>query len=82
MLKQPIERTVQFLRATYIDGKVVAVGEKRTLPTGLAAELFSAGKAKFADPDPVPIPTPQADPTELPDDHPHVVTAKAATKGK
>jgi hypothetical protein len=82
MLNTPKQRTVEFVRPTYVDGKVVPVGEKRTLGTGIAAELVTARKAKFADPDPVPVPTPQVPGNELPEDHPHVATAKSAMKGK
>jgi hypothetical protein len=76
MLKQPSERTVEIIRPTYFSGVVEPVGKVMTLPTGLAAELVSANKAKFVSTMPNPVPTPMPDPKELPDDHPHVV-AKA-----
>jgi hypothetical protein len=55
MLKQPKERTVEFVRPTFISRELLAVGTKRTFPTAFAAELVSGGKAKFAEPDPEPI---------------------------
>ncbi len=82
MLNTPKQRTVELVKATYIDAVRVEVGERRTLGAAVAAELVTARKAKFVDPDPVPVPTPQAPPNELPEDHPHVATAKSATKGK
>jgi hypothetical protein len=77
MIKQPNERTVQFDRATYIAGTLVAVGETRTFPTGFAAELVSARKAHFKDPDPQPEPVQKHAATDTKHE-----PAAAATKGK
>lgn len=79
-----MERTVEFTRKARIDGEIVDPGAVRTFGTAFATELVSGGKARFVPKptDPVPVPVAQSDPTELPEDHPHIIAAQVAKKGK
>lgn len=79
MIKQPLTRTVQFDRPTFIDGAVVPIGEKRAFGTGFAAELVTARKAHFCDPDPAPVAAAPAAPVSATAD-PDATTAKPSAK--
>jgi hypothetical protein len=75
MLKQPKERTVEFVRPTFISGELATVGTKRAFPTAFAAELVSGGKAKFIEDAKVEDAKAEAKPKAEP-------KAESAAKGK
>lgn len=83
MIIAPKERRVKVLRSFWYQGAATDVGSELTLPNALAHELRHAGKAEFADADPVPVaivPPPRA-PNLIPDETPGR-DAAAAKKGK